>query len=69
MRDPILGQKRRLHANFSSYPFTLPVWHVSQVMAGTSTAELGTKRCVLDLIELREIAPGFVTDGPGNINF
>ena len=52
MRDRILGQKWSLHANFCSNPFTLAMGHVRWVMARTSAAELGTKRGVLDLIEL-----------------
>jgi hypothetical protein len=42
---------------------------VRWVIARTSTAELGTKRGVLDLIELPYFAPDFVTNGPSNINF
>ena len=52
MRDRILGQKWGLHANFCAHPFTLPMGRVRWVIARTSTAELGTKRGVLDLIEL-----------------
>lgn len=52
MRDRILGQKRGLHPNFRAYPFTFSMGRVRGVMARTSTAELGTKRGVLDLIEL-----------------
>jgi hypothetical protein len=52
MRDRILGQKWGLHANFCAHPFTLPMGRVRWVIALISTAELGTKRGVLDLIEL-----------------
>jgi hypothetical protein len=69
MRDRILGQKWGLHANFCAYPFAFPMGRVRWVIARTSTAELGTKRGVLDLIELRQFAPDFVTNGPRNVNF
>jgi hypothetical protein len=69
MRDRILGQKWGLDANFRAYPFTLPMGRVRGVIARTSTAELGTKRGVLDLIKLAQFAPDFVTKGPTNVNF
>jgi len=69
MRDRILGQKWGLHANFCAHPFTLSMGRVGGVIARTSTAEVGTKRGVLDLIELPQFAPGFVTNSPRNINF
>jgi hypothetical protein len=68
VRDRILRQQRRLHANFRAHPFTLSVGRVGRVIAWTSRAELGTKRGILDLIELLEVAPRLVADGPSNID-
>ena len=69
VRDRILRQQRRLHANFRAHPLTLSVGRVGRVIARTSRAELGTKRGILDLIELSEVAPRLVADGPSNIDF
>lgn len=69
VRDRILRQQRRLHANFRAHPLTLSVGRVGRVIARTSRAELGAKRGALDLIELLEVAPGLVADGPSNIDF
>jgi hypothetical protein len=69
VRDGVLGQKWRLHADFSPDPFALPVRRVGRVIARASRAELWTKRGTLDLIELPKFAPALVTDGTSNIDF
>lgn len=69
MRNRILGQQRRLQANFRAYPFALPVGRIRRMIARASTAELGAKLSALDLIELLEFAPSLVPNGPSNINF
>lgn len=69
VRDRILRQKRRLHADLSPNPFALPVRCVGRMIVWASRAELRTKCSTLNLVELLQFPPGFISDGPSDVNF
>jgi hypothetical protein len=58
-----------LKANFGSNPFALRVGRLGRVVAASATAESGAEVGALDLIELFDLAPGFVADGAGYVDF
>ena len=66
--DGVLGQQRRLQLDFGADPFALGVRGVGWMVAHLATEalpECGT----LDLIEMLQVAPGFVTDRAADVNF
>jgi len=69
MRHGVLGQERRQERNFGADPFALGVWSVGGVVAAAAAAELGAEVGALDLIELLDLAPGFVGYRPGYVDF
>jgi hypothetical protein len=52
-----------MEPDFGSDPFALCVRRAGRVIAPTAAAELGAEVGALDLIELLDLAPGFVADG------
>jgi hypothetical protein len=69
VRNGVLGEKRRENADFGSDPFTLGVRGVGRMVAAAAATELGAKISALNLIELFDLAPSFVSDGAGNVDF
>ena len=69
VRDRILREQRRLHANFGAHPFTLPVGRIRGMIARTFRSEVGAKRGALNLVKLLELAPGLVAERASNIDF
>jgi hypothetical protein len=69
MRNRILRQKRRLQPDFSSNPLALTVRRIRRMIASPAAPELWAEVRALDLVELLDLAPSFVADGSGYVNF
>src|ERR1017187_943391 len=69
MRNRILGQKRRLELDFGSDPFAFGVRRIRSVIAASAAAKLRAEVGALDLVERLDLAPGFVTDSSGDVDF
>ena len=69
VRYRILRQKRRLQPDFGSNPLALIVRRGGRVITSSSTAKLRPEIGALDLIELLDLAPGFITHRARNIDF
>src|SRR4030088_2669843 len=69
MRKRILGQKRRQYSDFGSNPFAFGVRRVGRMVAAASAAKLRAEVGALNLIELLDLAPGFVAHGAGYVDF
>jgi hypothetical protein len=67
--DGVLGQERGLEADFGADPFAFGMGSIRRVVAAATAAELGAEVGALDLIELLDLAPGFVADRSGYVNF
>ncbi len=67
--DGVLGQERGLYVDFGADPFSFVVGLVERVIATSAAAELRTEVGALDLVELLDAAPGFVTCRAGDIDF
>src|SRR5580700_2676421 len=66
MRDGVLGEERRLELDFGTDPGALWVWSILRVVAKSAAAELGAELGALDLVELVDLAPGFVACRAGD---
>jgi hypothetical protein len=64
----VLRQKRRLQPDFSADPLALGVGSVGQMVATSSTAELGTEVRALNLIKLADLAPSGIADGSRDVD-
>ena len=69
VRHGILGQERRLQADFGADPFAFCVRGVGRVVAASAAAELRAEIGGLDLIELVNLLPGLVAYGAGDVDF
>jgi hypothetical protein len=69
MRDGVLGEERGLEADFGADPFAFGVGSIGGVVAASGAAELGAESGGLDLIELLDLAPGFVGYGARDVYF
>lgn len=69
VRDYVLRQKRRFQRNFGANPFTPGMRQFRGVFADSARTESRPESCALNLFELAEILPGFVSYGAGNIDF
>ena len=69
MRHRVLGQQRRLQADFGPDPFALAVRRFGRMIATASAAELRAEVSGLNLIELADFSPGFVGDRSGDVDF
>jgi hypothetical protein len=55
--------------DFGSDPFAFGVGSVGGVMAASAAAELGAEVGALDLVELVDLAPGFIAYRSGYVDF
>ena len=69
VRHGVLGQKRRLEADFGSDPLAFGVGGAGRVIAAAAAAELRAKVGALNLVVLVNLAPGGIAYGAGNIDF
>ena len=69
MGDGVLGQKRRLQADFGANPFAFGIRLIRTVITTPTAAELRTEFRALNLIELFDLAPSLVTDSSRHIDF
>jgi hypothetical protein len=64
-----LGQERRLELDFGCDPGAFGVWSILLVVAKAAAAELRAEVGALDLVELVDLAPGFVACRTGDVDF
>jgi len=69
MRNGVLSEQWRLQPDLGADPFALRVRDIGWMLASTAAAELRSEASTLNLIELPKLAPRFIADGPGNIDF
>ncbi len=82
MRDGVLGKERRLELDFGTDPSAFRVWVPRRLAwrrgrggrgysacGKSAAAELGAEAGTLDLVELVDLAPGFVACRAGDIDF
>lgn len=68
VRNGVLGEQRRLQSDLCSNPFALWVRCVRRMRARTARAKLWPECGFLDRIKLLESCPGFIPNGPGDID-
>ena len=68
MGHGVLGQKRRLQADFRSDPFAFGVRSVGRMVAASSASELRAEVRALDLIELANFTPSGIADGSRDVD-
>src|SRR5215469_4013928 len=64
----VLGQKRRLQADFGADPFAFAVRLVGCVIAAAPTAKLRPEVGGLDLLEMIEFSPGCIANGARDVD-
>jgi hypothetical protein len=69
VRDGVLGEEWGLEFDFGADPFAFGMRSVGRVIATAAAAELGAEVGGLDLVELLDVAPGFVGDGARDVDF
>ena len=69
VRRGVLRQKGCLQSDFGADPFAFRMGLVRRMVATPTTSELGTKVGVLDLIEVANLPPGFITGRARDIDF
>jgi len=69
VRHGVLGEKRRLEADFGADPFAFGVGSVGWVVAASAAAELRAEVHRLDLVELADFFPGGVAHCAGDVDF
>jgi hypothetical protein len=65
----VLGEERRLQADFGADPFAFVVRSIGRVIAASAAAELRAEVGALDFIVLTNLAPGLVAYGARDVNY
>ena len=69
VRHGVLGEKRRLEADFGADPFAFGMGCVGRVVTAAATAELRAEIGRLDLVKWMDFFPGCVAHRAGDIDF